>query len=113
MKNQILLSSLLLIQTLGLMIYTFLAFQSQGPDLFSFFLGNIKELGWNGQFNLDFACYLTLSGLWIMWRHQYRLGAVVFGFAAMILGIIVFAPYLILLLIQHQGDLKKVLSQES
>jgi hypothetical protein len=109
MKKQPVLALLLIVQTLGLGIYTFLAFRNEGADLFQVFLSDITALGWNGQFNLDFSCYLTLSGLWIMWRNKFSVTSVLFGLAAAILGIIAFAPYLLLLLVRENGDLKKIL----
>lgn len=100
---------LLIGQTLTLLVYTAMAVQNQGWDLFSFFIGNLLSVGWNGQFNLDFSCYLVLSGLWIMWRNQYKATAVAMGLAAMVLGYLLFAPYLLFLIFQAQGNLKTVL----
>lgn len=110
MKNQTVLKSLLVLQTLSVLIYTFIAFQTQGPDLVSIALANISSLTWNGQFNLDFFCYLTLSGLWIMWRSEFNRNAILIGLAAMILGMIFFAPYLFWLITRENGDLKRVLT---
>ncbi|MCA0448109.1 MAG: hypothetical protein LCH54_17965 [Bacteroidetes bacterium] len=109
MKNQTLLKSLLVIQTLSVLIYTVIAFQTQGPDLVSIALANIGSLTWTGQFNLDFFCYLTLSGLWIMWRGDFNRNGILIGLAAMVLGIVFFAPYLFWLLTKENGDLKRVL----
>lgn len=109
MKNQLLLKSLLWAQTLLLLVYTIWAFNNEGPNLFAVFLANIQSLNWSGQFNLDFGCYLFLSGLWIMWRNQFTTPSIVFGVIAAILGIVVFAPYLLVLLAREKGDLRKVL----
>lgn len=109
MENKNFLKTLLIAQTSLLLIYTFLAFKNEGANLFGVFLDNIQALNWNGQFNLDFACYLTLSGLWIMWRNKFSVSSIVFGLVAMILGIIVFAPYILSLLIREKGNLKSVL----
>ena len=73
------------------------------------FLSNVKSINWSGQFNLDFMSYLTLSGLWVMWRNHVSGKSIVIGLVAMILGIIFFAPYVLVLLVQEKGDLKKVL----
>lgn len=98
------------LQTIALLVYTFFAFQNQGADLWQVFTANIASMTWSGQFNLDFLCYLILSGLWIMWRNHYSLYSILGGMAAMVLGIVVFAPYLIVLLVKENGDLKKVLT---
>jgi hypothetical protein len=39
------------------------------PNLFPAFFGAIAAGGWQGQFNLDFLFMLTLSGVWVGWRH--------------------------------------------
>lgn len=100
---------LLIIQTIGLLIYTFLAFQTEGADLFSIFLNHIKSLTWAGQFNLDFLCYLTLSGLWIMWINKFKPISIALGITAMILGFLFFAPYILWLLKKEKGDIRNVL----
>jgi hypothetical protein len=101
--------TLLVVQTIGLLIYTFIAYQIEGPDLFGVFINNIKSLKWSGQFNLDFLCYLTLSGFWIMWRNQFTTKSIILGAVAMVLGIVLFAPYLLWLTNKENGDLKRVL----
>lgn len=112
MDKKLLLRILLISQTVALLIYTFFAFQNEGANLFQVFISNITSLTWNGQFNLDFSCYLALSGLWIMWRNKFNLRYVLFGLAAMILGIILFAPYVLYLLSTENGDIKKTLIGE-
>jgi dolichyl-phosphate-mannose--protein O-mannosyl transferase len=108
MKNN-LLKSLLIVQSAAVLIYTFFAFKNEGANLIGVFLANIQSLSWNGQFNLDFLCYLVLSGLWIMWRNKFSSKSIFVGFIAMILGIIFFAPYILWLLHKENGDLKQVL----
>ena len=109
MNNKNVFKALLVVQTLALLAYTFIAFQKEDASLFIVALNNIKSLTWSGQFNLDFSCYLLLSGLWIMWRKKFKTTFIIIGFAAMILGIIFFAPYLLYLMAKENGDLKKVL----
>lgn len=108
MKNN-LLKLLLILQTIIVLVYTVIAFKNEGANLFSIFLSNIQSLTWNGQFNLDFSAYLILSGLWIVWRNKYSLFSIFLGMIASILGIIVFAPYLLYLLWKENGNLKKLL----
>jgi hypothetical protein len=52
---------LLLVQAISVGIYTWFAFQAEGPNLFSVFLNSLQSLTWTGQFNLDFSCYLTIN----------------------------------------------------
>lgn len=110
MQRLLTLKIILLAQTAILLAYTFLAFAQEGPVLFQTFIGNIASGTWSGQFNLDFLCYLMLSGLWIMWRQKYSAASVLIALAAMILGIVFFAPYLLLLIYKEKGDLKRVLT---
>ncbi len=109
MSNNNFFKTLLVVQTIGLLVYTFIAFKTDGVDLFSVFLANVKSLTWIGQFNLDFLCYLTLSGLWIIWRNKFSGNSILIGIVAMILGIVFFAPYLLWLIHKENGDLKRVL----
>jgi hypothetical protein len=107
MKNKFL-KTLLIVQTIGLIIYTYYAFQIEGANLLSVFIKNISELNWSGQFNLDFLCYLTLSGIWIMWRNNFTYKSIFLGLVAMILGIVFFAPYLLYQIFKENGDMKNV-----
>ena len=109
MGNTNFLKGLLIAQTALLLIYSALAFKNDGADLLGVFLSNIQAVDWNGQFNLDFSCYLLLSGLWIMWRNKFSGGSIGFGLVATIMGIIVFAPYLLYLIAKEKGNLKIVL----
>lgn len=108
-RSQVLLKTILVIQILLLLIATAAAVRQQGWNLFSIFIENIKAMNWNGQFNLDFSCYLMLSGLWIMWRNRFAPAAIIGGAFAMVAGILAFAPYLLYLTIRHKGNLQKVL----
>ncbi|QIK58957.1 hypothetical protein G7050_03510 [Dysgonomonas sp. HDW5A] len=108
-NNQILLKALLAIQTLVLLIYTIIVNLNDGGNFAKVFFENVVSINWNGQFSLDFHCYLLLSMLWIMWRNRFSISSIIMGIAANILGIIVFAPYLIYLITKEKGDLKKVL----
>ena len=107
-NKQTLLKSLLIVQTLALLVYTVYVVHSEGWTLFQIFTGNISAFNWDGQFNLDFSCYLTLSGLWIVWRNRFSNFSIVMAAIAMIIGIMAFAPYLLYLLAIEKGDLRQV-----
>ncbi|MGF7218017.1 hypothetical protein GGR92_004194 [Spirosoma lacussanchae] len=109
MLNNNFLKGLLIAQTVVLLIYSAIAFKNDGSDLLAIFFANIQSLNWNGQFNLDFSCYLVLSGLWIIWRNKFSVTSIVLAVIASIVGIMIFAPYLLYLLIKEKGDLKSVL----
>ena len=110
MKNKLFaLQTLLVVQTIGLMMYTILAMQNDGGN----FLVRAQEFAmsmtWMGQFALDFQCYLILSALWIAWRNHFSTLSIIIALVAMILGIIAFAPYLLFLIAKEKGDLKAIL----
>jgi hypothetical protein len=109
MSKNNLFKTLLIVQTIGLLTYTFLVFQKEGADLFSVFINNVLSLNWSGQFNLDFLCYLILSGFWVMWRNKFGTNSIILGLVAMVLGIVIFAPYLLWLTIKENGNIKRVL----
>ena len=100
---------LLVIQTVGLLFYTYVAMSNDGLNFLLRATEFVTSMTWMGQFSLDFQCYLILSTLWIIWRNNYSLKSIMVGVLAMVLGIIVFAPYLIFLIQKERGDLIKVL----
>lgn len=108
-NNQYLLKSILVFQTIAVLIYTAVAMQNDGFDFFAKMIQFVSSLTWMGQFTVDFSCYLLLSALWIAWRNQFSGGSILMAITASILGIIVFAPYVLYLLAQERGDLKRVL----
>lgn len=108
-NSQLLLKIILVSQTVGLLIYTFIAMQNDGLNFLEKAQEFATSMQWIGQFSLDFSCYLLLSGLWIIWRNELSTSSIIFAVIAMILGIIVFAPYLLFLLNKEKGDLIKVL----
>ncbi|MCU0328966.1 MAG: hypothetical protein MUE53_08245 [Chitinophagales bacterium] len=109
MKHQKFLSAIFIIILLFVGVYTLLVIQKEGMNLFPIFFDDILNLNWSGQFNLDFTAYLTLSGLWIMWRNKFSSFGIAFGIMAIILGIVVLIPYLLYLLEIEKGDIKRVL----
>lgn len=109
MNKQFSLKILLTLLAIAVLAYTISAFQYEGANLLQVFASNITALNWSGQFNLDFSCYLMLSGLWIMWRNKFSARSIVLAIVAAIVGIMVFAPYILYLLQKENGDLKKVL----
>lgn len=40
----------------------------------------MAAMTWPGQFNADFMTFLSLSGLWIAWRHHFSAGGMALGF---------------------------------
>lgn len=108
-KNYTMLKGLLIIQTVGLLTYTIITIQNDGANFLARAQEFVTSMTWMGQFALDFQCYLILSALWIAWRNKFSVKSIMIAIIAMILGIIVFAPYLLYLLYKEKGDFKVVL----
>lgn len=108
-NNNLIFKSVLWVQTIGLLAYTVVAINNDGINFLAKAQKFVTSMTWMGQFALDFQCYLILSALWIAWRGRFTVKAITIAVIAMILGIIVFAPYLLFLLSKENGDLKRVL----
>lgn len=81
----------------------------EGVDFLTPFISAVLVLGWQGQFNLDFACYLILSALWIAWRAGFAPGACAIAALAALLGMLVFAPYVLVQIAKSRGGLAALL----
>lgn len=93
--------------------YTGIVIADYGIDIFPIFVNDILSLTWSGQFNLDFSLYLALSGIWIAWRQGFSPTGIIMGIAASILGMAVFATYLLFATFKSEGDIKTVLLGEN
>ena len=93
---------MLLIRLLCIIIFTALTVYTAPvllaePNLFPAFFGAIAGGGWQGQFNLDFVFMLTLSGLWVAWRHRFTPGGLALGLIAFLGGAMFLSVYLFVL----------------
>jgi len=86
---------------------------NHGWNLLPIFFGDMASLTWPGQFNLDFMCFLLLSGLWLAWRHHFSPGGVLLALAGVFGGIMLLAPYLLLASYKAEGDIKVLLLGKS
>jgi len=100
---------LLVIMISGLLGYTGIVGVNHGWNLFPVFFGDIAAMTWPGQFNLDFMCLLTFSGLWLAWRHHFTLGGLALGVLGILGGTMVLAPYLLIAGFKANGDIKEIL----
>lgn len=89
--------------------YTTITIANHGMGLFPIFFGDMADMTWRGQFNLDFLCFLILSGFWVAWRHQFTVAGFVLGFAAFNLGAPFLAGYLLVVSYQTKGDIAAML----
>lgn len=93
--------------------YTLPVVMDQGLNLFPYFFGDIAKIGWPGQFNLDFLTMLSLSAIWVAWRHQFTgpgLGLSVLAFFG---GGLFLSIYLTILCMQVKGGVEEILVGEA
>ena len=101
--------SLLVLMTVSIVAYTLTAGVNHGWNLLPVFFGDMLAITWPGQFNLDFTCFLILSGLWISWRHEFSPSGLALGLISTVGGILVVAPYLLFATFQAKGAMDVLL----
>lgn len=79
------------------------------PNLFPAFFGAISGGGWQGQFNLDFVFMLSLSGLYVAWRHRFTPAGLLLGFVAFNGGALFLSLYLFVQSFRCDGDVRRLL----
>jgi hypothetical protein len=72
----------------------------------------MAAVGWAGQFNLDFMSMLTLSALWVAWRHRFSAAGLLLGVLAFFGGALFLTAYL-LIVSRRAGGVNEVLLGES
>ena len=95
--------------TVLIVAFTVAAVANGGINLITPFLSPILAFSWQGQFNIDFTCYLVLSGIWMAWRGGFTGGSMALGILTPPLGILFFAPYLLYLVGKSNGDPRELL----
>jgi hypothetical protein len=93
--------------------YTAIVISNHGIGLLGVFFGDMAAMGWPGQFNLDFMSLLTLSGLWVAWRHRFSGPGLALGALAFVGGGLFLAAYLLVVSFQAGGDINEVLLGKS
>jgi hypothetical protein len=93
-------------------VYTLIISGTHGWNFLPTALSNVQALNWSGQFNVDFACYLVLSALWVAWRNRFSVQGILLALLASVGGILFFAPYLLVLTFNTRGNLKMLLLGE-
>ena len=89
--------------------YTGIVIANHGLGLLNIFFGDIGVMSWAGQFNLDFMVMLTLSALWVAWRHQFSNIGILLSVLALVGGSLFLTIYLLIVSWQTNGDMKQVL----
>ena len=89
--------------------YTAIVAANHGLGLFPVFFGDIAAMGWPGQFNVDFTSLLTLSALWLAWRHHFSPAGIALGLLGFFGGGLFLSMYLLLASLRAKGDMKELL----
>ena len=86
--------------------YTSVTIAQHGWNLLPVFFGDMAAMTWPGQFNLDFFCFLLLSGLWTAWRGGFKPAALALGVLAVFGGMLFLSAYLLILLTASPAPLQ-------
>lgn len=89
--------------------YTAVVVSKHGLGLLPVFFGDMAVMAWPGQFNLDFMFMLSLSALWVSWRHQFSTGGLALGLLAFFGGASFLTIYLFVLSFLSKGNMKEIL----
>lgn len=98
---------------LTLVVYTGIVISNHGMGLLPIFFGDIAQLTWPGQFNLDFSCMLALSALWVTYRHRFGATGFALGACAFFGGALFLSVYLLLVSFRTKGDVASLLLGEN
>jgi hypothetical protein len=101
--------ALLVVMLIALAGYTAVVISNHGWGLLPVFFGDMATIGWPGQFNLDFLFMLTLSAIWVAWRHEFSTAGFALGALAFFGGALFLTIYLLVVSKHSQGDLHKLL----
>jgi len=100
---------LLIVAFVAELVYTIIAGNNYGWNIFPIIIDSITSLTWTGQFNLDFSFYLVISGLWVAWRNKFSPLGIALGLVAFVGGILFLSVYLIILSFNPNNSVKELL----
>lgn len=92
-----------------LVAYTTAVILEYGVNLFPYFFGDMVEMTWAGQFNLDFIGFLFLSATWTAWRNEFSTQGLMLAAVAFFGGMVFLTIYLLYLSFETDGDVEKIL----
>ncbi|MFM7029327.1 MAG: hypothetical protein ACKOXK_11725 [Chakrabartia sp.] len=93
----------------AILAYTSVTISHHGLNLLPVFFGDMAKMGWPGQFNLDFMCFLALSALWVSWRHDFSAAGLALGVVAFFGGMLFLSAYLLVQSTRCGGDVRTLL----
>lgn len=90
-------------------VYTVVVIADHGWGLLPIFYGDITQMDWRGQFNMDFSSFLILGSIWLMWRHHFAPLGLLFGLVIFAGGAPFLCAYLLIASFRTNGDVKELL----
>ena len=100
----------LLIAIFGvLLVFTSVVIGAHGWGLMPIFFGDIAKMQWPGQFDLDFMFMLTLSALWVAWRHAFSGAGLALAVLAFFGGASFLSVYLFVVSLRAKGGMVEIL----
>jgi hypothetical protein len=105
----ILFRTLLVVIFLAIVGYTAIVVNNHGMGLLPVFFGDMAEMAWPGQFNLDFMCFLLLSAVWVSWRHEFSAVGLLLGLTAFFGGALFLSIYLFIQSFMVEGNVRVLL----
>lgn len=104
---------LLLIAIIAIVgLYTVVVIGQHGVDFLTPFYADIAQMGWPGQFNMDFHAFLILGSLWLMWRHHFSGLGLLFGLIIFVGGAPFLCTYLLVASFKADGNIMVLLLGE-
>lgn len=97
----------------AVVVYTIFVVSNHGLGLFPIFFGDIAQMNWPGQFNMDFLGFLVLTGFWLAWRHDFSPGGIALGLLAVVGGVPYLTAYLLFHSFRTNGGIAVLLVGES
>ncbi|MEZ8826142.1 hypothetical protein AB6E04_17435 [Vibrio amylolyticus] len=89
--------------------YTVAVISDHGINLVPIFFGEIVEMTWSGQFNLDFMFFLILSATWVSWREGFSVRGFFLGTLAFFGGALFLSVYLLVESFKVKGNIQVLL----
>ncbi len=93
----------------AIVAYTGVVIARHGLGFLPVFFGDMASMGWSGQFNLDFMGLLTLSALWVAWRHRFSAVGIALALLALVGGTPFLCVYLLTASARSGGDIRAML----
>ena len=102
----------LIVCLIAIIAYTSVTIANHGLNLLPIFFGDMAEMAWPGQFNLDFFTFLLLSGVWVAWRNHFTPTALAVAVVAVLGGMLFLSAYLLFLIARTNGDIRVIMLGE-